>query len=231
MINERLDSLYKDYYGDRINDIIPCGVVDEQVYLKVYPKIVFLLREPHAGKAGFTIPNGLRRNVEKGLRNERLERGYMYTWRQAGVWAYAIINGFDRYETLRKDVYVVKGLQAIGMTNLKKTGGGASSNPKQISHFAKKETTLWLKELDTMRPDIIICGNTYHDVIDNLGLEKILLVNKDRMPYYYSILYLGAVQTIILDFWHPNNRNKRNYNLSILSILIDRLKEKGLLRN
>ena len=79
MINERLDSLYKDYYGDRINDIIPCGVVDEQVYLKVYPKIVFLLRESHAGKAGFMIPNGLRLNVEKGLKNERLERGYMDT--------------------------------------------------------------------------------------------------------------------------------------------------------
>jgi hypothetical protein len=103
MINARLMDLYKSYYGDRLNSIIPCGVVDEETYTAVFPKIVFILKEPHSDETGWSITKGLRRNVKKGLKNLPLEKGYMYTWRQAGVWAYALIYGSGRYQVLKKD--------------------------------------------------------------------------------------------------------------------------------
>jgi len=228
-INGQLVDLYQDYYGDTVNDIVYCGVVEEEIYRKVYPKIVFLLREPHSENGGFSIPDGLRRNVIKGLNGQSLEKGYMYTWRQAGVWAYALIHGFDSYETLRNDHIVVSGLQAIGMVNLKKTGGSASSNHTQIKTHAKAEREIWLKELEIMSPDIIITGNVYHTVIDNLGLEKVFLANLDGRSYYYSILKSDNINAIILDFWHPNNRFNRDNNLKNLKQLTEELKNRGLL--
>jgi len=235
MINERLDSLYMDYYGDRINDIIPCGVVDEETYSSVYPKIVIILREAHMRtpyqiESRWTIPKGLKRNADMGLNNLSMERKYMYTWRQAGVWAYAIINGFDTYQVLRSPSPVAQGLKCIGMTNLKKTGGKASSNWQEISYHAKQDKELWQRELEIMNPDLILCGGTYRDVTSNLGLERYLLHKDLDKSYFYSIHNMNGKQSVILSFWHPNNRRNRNDNLSVLSILISKLKEEGLLQ-
>ncbi len=231
MINQTLTDLYKNYYGDKFNSIITCGVVDEETYLSVYPKIVFLLREAHTEETEWSIPLGLRRNVEKGLKGEPLEKRYMYTWRQAGVWAYSIIYSFDNYRILRKDSYVTKGLRAIGMTNLKKTGGKASSKLRLISYHAKQEKALWQKELAVMNPDLILCGNTYNIVVDNLNSDRNLLTEIDSKRYYYSLYNVNSKRVVVLDFWHPNSRRKRDDNLSSLNILIDRLKGEGLLRD
>lgn len=228
-INEQLIALYQDYYGDAINDIVYCGVVDEKAYRKVYPKIVFLLREPHSGSGGFSIPEGLKRNVMKGLNKQPLERGYMYTWRQVGVWAYALIYGFESYHILKNDYIVAQGLQAVGMTNLKKTGGKARCNSKQIATYTKNEKELWLKELKVMKPDIVITSN-YHDVVNNSSLEKFILKTIDNKPFYYSILKLDGLNSIILDFWHPNNRKKRENTLKTLYTLKTELIKKRLLR-
>jgi hypothetical protein len=228
MINETLIRLYKDYYGDKFDDIIQCGIVDEETYLSVYPKIVFLLREPHTEETGWSIPSGLSRNVEKGLKGEPLEKGYMYTWRQAGVWAYSIIHGFDNYSVLKSDIHVAKGLQAIGMTNLKKTGGGASSNLREISYYARNEKDLWQRELEIMNPNLVICGSTYQDVQKNLGLDEHDLAKIDGKPYSYSVYGASQGQRVIIDFWHPGIRGNRDHILNHLRILIDRLKGKGL---
>jgi len=231
MINQKLISLYRDYFGDKFSDIISCGVIDEETYVSIYPKIIFILKEPHSTAKGWSIPNGLKRNVEKGLKREPLEKGYMHTWRQAGVWAYAIIYGFDKYKELRKDKYVTKGLRAIGMTNLKKTGGKASSNRKEISYHANQDKELWQNELEIMNPDIILCGSTYDDVFKNLGLERLLLYKNEQKSYFYSIYNISGRKSVIIDFLHPNNRKNREVNLSILRNMTNKLKEEGLLHS
>lgn len=229
VINSKLENLYRTYYGDSYANNIPCGVVDEETYANIYPKIVFILREPHSDEIGWSLQKGLKRNVEKGLKGISLEKNYMYTWRQAGVWAYSIVYGFDSYSVLKKDIYVAKGLRAIGMTNLKKTGGKASSNLNEISYYATKEKELWQKELEIMNPDLVICGSTYQDVQRNLGLDKLLLFKIDGKTYFYSVGTIGLKQYIILDFWHPALRKSRENTLSDLKLLISELKHKGFL--
>lgn len=234
MINQQLSCLYQDYYGDKITDIIPCGVVDEETYSHVHTKIVFILREAHMRtpykiESGWTIPKGLKRNADMGLNNLPMQRKYMDTWRQVGVWAYAIVNGFDTYQVLRKNSYVAQGLKYVGMTNLKKTGGKSSSNWQEISHHATRDKELWTKELEIMNPDLILCGGTFHHVTRNLNLERCLLHKDLDKSYFYSIYNLKNKQSVILSFWHPNNRKNRNNNLSVLKILISKLKSEGLL--
>ena len=217
--------------ADSYHNNIPCGVVDEETYINIYPKIVFILREPHSDEIGWSMQKGLKRNVEKGLEGKSLEVGYMYTWRQAGVWAYSIVYGFDRYSVLKKDIYVAKGLQAIGMTNLKKTGGRASSNLREISRYAAKEKVLWENELNIMNPDLVICGGTYQDVRKNLNLDKLLLSKIDGNSYSYSVAKIGQKQCILLKFWHPAIRKSRENTLNHLKVLISELKRKSFLQD
>lgn len=226
MINEKLEKLYAEYCPDKM--IIPCGVVDEETYLVSKPRIVFLLKEPHSRKAGWSIVGGLRRQVQRGLTGHPFERGYAYTWVQAGVWAYAILNAFKSYRELKKPLFRAKGIQAIGMTNLKKTGGGATSDREIIREHAKREVDLWRQELEIMEPDLVICGNTYHDVVGNLELTKVQLLNHNGTPYFYSLWNFGAHKTIILDFWHPARRGNRDETLKLLEQLIDKVQEKEL---
>ena len=161
------------------------------------------------GGTGWTIPGGLRQQVRRGLKGKPFQRGYAYTWVQAGVWAYAILNGFRSYRELSKPLFRAQGIQAIGMTNLKKTGGDAASNREEISKHAKSEVNLWQKELEIMAPDLVICGNTYHDVTANLKLPKTWLLTHKKTHFFYSLWDVGAHKAIILRFWHPARRGNR----------------------
>lgn len=73
MINEQLEELYKEYYAKE--EIIRCGVVDEETYLASKPRIVFLLKEPHSGETGWSIPQGLRCQVQRGLMGRPFKKG------------------------------------------------------------------------------------------------------------------------------------------------------------
>jgi hypothetical protein len=232
MINQMLHALYKDHYRDEITNIIYCGIVDEKTYSSVYPKIVFILKEAHSKETGWCIPTGLQRNVGLGLNNRPMELDYMATWRQAGIWAYAIIhNNFDSYRVLCEPKIVAQGLQYIGMTNLKKTGGKAQADPKEIKDFAERDKDLWQKELEIMNPDLIICGGTFGIVINNLNLERDILYRGQKKKYSYSIWNINNKQSVILSFRHPNNRENHEENLNELKLLLDKLKEKGLIRS
>ena len=234
MINEQLLTLYRDFYGDRISEVIPCGVVDETVYSRVYPRIVFILREAHMRtpyniKSEWTLPKGISRNVDIGLTGKPMELKYMRTWKQAGVWAYAIIHGFDTYNKLKKDICVAKGLQAIAMTNLKKTGGAAASKWREIRDHAVQDKSLWQRELEIMNPDLIICGGTYGHVTRVLELQSYPLYEDNSRKYRYSTIDINSKQCIVLDFWHPNNRRNRQSNVDVLRKLMELIQKAELL--
>jgi hypothetical protein len=225
VIKEALEALYKSYYGE--NQIIPCrcGVACENEYLLSKPKIVFALKEPHTSQSEIDITSCLERQIKRGLEGHPFERGWSYTWVQAGIWAYAIHNGFKSYRELRKPLYEAQGLQTIGIINLKKSGGGSSAIRSVISKRAKLEETLWKKELELLRPDLIICGNTYNDIVEDLVLPKMPLLKTKDFFYHYSKWNYGDNTSILLQFWHPGRRGDRDRTLKTLNLLVNRLKK------
>jgi hypothetical protein len=226
MINEQLKTLYETRYTEKI---ITCGVVDEAIYTNTYPKIVFLLKEPNSEDNNWSLPKGLQRNVGNALNNKAMDKKYMVTWRQAGAWAYGIAYGFNTYNQLKKDIFVAKGLQTLAMTNLKKTGGKGSSNMRLIAKFAIRDSSIWREELRIMNPDLIICGGTYGLVVKVLGLACNLLLAEGSEKYYYSFLELDGKKAVILSFWHPNARRKREDNMRTLELCVNKLRVMGLL--
>ncbi len=227
MINEKLHELYMQYYGnDYDKKIIPCGVVDEDVYSTLRPRIVFILKEPHTSRTGWTIPGGLKRNADRG--DSGFEKGYAYTWNQAGVWAYAIHHGFKSYQELCSPLLIAEGVRAIGMTNLKKTGGGAAAFTKRIKNCARSDASLWRQELELMDPELIICGRTYSHVVSNLMLKSEKLLEDKGKPYYCAWWEINGHEAVILQFWHPACRKNRTELLELLQRLIQRMKEGGM---
>lgn len=231
-----MDALYRRYYGDRYRDIVLCGLVDEAIYESTTPKVVFILKEPHSDHKGWSIPCELNRNVLNHSKGAPLEHEFMRTWRQAGVWAYSVIHGFGSYSNLKADLFVAAGLKAIGMTNLKKTGGGASSSFTEISGCASAEKDLWQEEIRVMNPDLIVCGYTYWLVQKNLGLAVHHLDTINKQEYQYSVYDVDYRERghTILDFWHPGIRTHRaaktrNDVLAHLEILVKALRDKNLL--
>jgi len=225
-MNEDLETLYNKYYGKKQNIPCRCGVACENEYLLSNPKIVFALKEPHTSKSEINITSGLERQIKRGLKGRSFERGWSFTWVQAGIWAYAIHNGFRSYQELRKPLYEAQGIQTIGMINLKKSGSGPSAIKNVISKRAKIEAVLWKKELEIMHPDLIICGNTYNDIVENLILPKIPLLKTKDFFYHYSKWNYGDNTSILLQFWHPGRRGDRDQTLKTLNLLIDGLKKK-----
>jgi len=234
LINERLNKLYQDYYGNKYSDIVCCGVVDEEAYNNAKLKVVFILKEPNSDEGEWSIPIELNRNITNYFsRGIPLEEDFMKTWRQAGVWAYSIINGFNKYDALSEDDFVAKGLRMIGMTNLKKTGGNSISIEREIKYHAAKDKPLWTREIEIMNPDLLICGGirkTYENVTKNLALQNNILDTIKGRDYHYSIYQVDSRQHIILDFWHPNNRENRDNVLYHLRLLMEKLRGKNLLK-
>jgi hypothetical protein len=224
LINEKLHDLYIHYYGeDYKKKIIPCGIVDENAYSASKPRIAFVLKEPHSKDVGWSIPCGLLRNVDRGSLG--FEKKYAYTWNQAGVWAYAIHNGFRDYKELCKPVLIAEGIRSIGMTNLKKTGGESVAVPKTIQNHASSDVDLWQHELEIMDPDLIICGRTYKYVVNNLGLKGEKIFEDKDQPYYCARWEINGHSTFILQFWHPGCRKNRARLTELLRMLLRRLED------
>jgi len=234
MINGQLAELYAQYYHEHYNDdykkkIIICGVVDEEAYLRSNPRIVFVLKEPHTDRVGFSIPERLNANVNRGSKG--FEKSWGYTWNQAGIWAYAVHNGFKSYDELRKSAIIAEGVRTIGMTNLKKTGGGPVAIPRQIKDAARTDVNLWRRELEIMDPELIICGRTYKNITSNLGTGC-----NNRLPeingrtYHYALWEINGHKTVILEFRHPANRKNRDETLELLRQLMKSLGDAELIR-
>lgn len=102
------------------------------------------------------------------------ERNFFRTWTRAGEWIFGFTQGFPYYQGLYKgdrQANIAKGLSYIAATNLKKSGGAGSSNYDVIKKHALDEKDLWTKEIEIVKPDVVICGGTFHIVRDILGFD------------------------------------------------------------
>lgn len=221
MISERLQELYEPYLQGN-EHFVPCGVVDEEAYLSSEPKLVILLREVNdpQQKRGWSVPGFLRGQVRRGLDGKSIYP----MWKRVGIWSYAIHNGFPRYKDLDSSRTAVEGLKLIGMTNLKKSGGGGLSNMKVIRKCAEETVGLWKQELEIMDPEIILCGRTYRIVTELLGLKHKQMAS----GLWYSIWQRCDRCSLVVQFYHPSYRGSSHMLYALLKEGFLELREKAL---
>lgn len=222
MISEKLQGLYNSYKSLNPNEhFVPCGVVNEEAYESSSPKLVFVLKEPNDPRqtSGWSIVGFIQDQVKEGLSG----RPIYPMWKVIGIWSYAIHNGFPRYGDINTVQNAVEGLKCIGMTNLKKSGGGSTANNRAIREYAEKTKELWKSELEIMNPDIIVFCGTFWIVTELLGLRGV----KTATGYYYSVWKHGRGSSLLVSTYHPAIRGRKDMLYAFLKEGLRELQEKG----
>lgn len=106
-------------------------------------------------------------------------------------------HGFPSYMAIlaNKDKNMAEGLFDIAITNLKKSGGGGSSDMADILSYAKHSSELWTKEIKLINPDIVVCCGTFSIVKEVLDLQTEVCES--------GALYGDAFGTRFVEFVHP----------------------------
>ena len=165
------------------------GMVKEISYNQQKIKILAILKEANDPDAN-PIREYVRNIVEK---NENLIR----TWRNVSRWVTAVYsngncNFEDIDETIERDA-----LEKIAVTNINKGEASSKTYMPVLKKKALKQSKVLLKELEILKPNIILCGGTYNIFCEII--EKEGEIGKDYC-YFNDIL--------IINMYHPQARIK-----------------------
>lgn len=193
-IQHRLADLYSAWRREHTGDhLVECGLVEEASYAAAPLRIVWVLKEAvdEDQTTGWTLP-GYFLDVARG----RFPPSR--TARPLGALTYGLLFGTESYEAARH--MMPHGLRALGVTNLKKSGGGVSSKWAVIDQEAERTKHLWREELRVMRPQVILCGGTFWNVAPRLGLGPLRTVPGGAR---YSIWSEPDQRAVVVEARHP----------------------------
>ena len=200
-INEQLNCLYQRNEIES-KQLVKGGLINEDVYLASKIKVVSLLKEPNDppkdGKEveNWSLPEYLKKNIDyKHFKVRQM-------WKIIGTWIYAMQNQFFYYSDIYNNSNDIEGLKYLGVTNLKKSGGGANSNNNIIYENAKRSKKLWTEELKIMAPDIVMCAGTYGIIRKIIGLPN----NQWMKSGVRWGLCSELPKMLFVDFYHPAYR-------------------------
>ena len=198
-IEEEENTLFQKWKKKRHN-LIPDGVVDSKKYLECQVKVLYVLKEVNGGENW---------DLRKFLRDGAQWR----TWNNIVRWQYGIgninldakfsqVNNVD--ENKRKEY-----LKHIAVLNIKKEPGGASSKMSEIWSYSWEDRELIKNQIEIYNPDIIMCCGTGKIVQKRYLAGKFEEWNETKN----GIKYKNINNCLIIDYYHPQNRNKKKEKL------------------
>lgn len=197
-----------------INKLDSNAIVDGIINIEKYynlpkdkPKILWVMKEPNSNEKNWCYQDYLSvKEIEwkKGTEKDTLKYRFFVKLLNA---TYSILNGLANTNQLpkitEKEVYEIG--ESIAYINIKKTGGGSSSNYKIISNTYSVNEALLLKQISAYNPNIIIFGNTL-GFFDKNKLKEIgweLLDENYRKPLKTSCYFVSPTKLCIHAF-HPS---------------------------
>lgn len=87
-------------------------------------------------------------------------------------------------------------IRKIAVVNVKKSNGKTNSDGEELVKYANEDKELLLKEIEMIKPKIIICGN-------NVRLLNIVFDGALDMEKLYKHHYVIHNGYIIIDYYHP----------------------------
>ncbi|ANS76115.1 hypothetical protein AWM70_17260 [Paenibacillus yonginensis] len=193
-INKELEVLYQNWLQSHPGHFVTGGVVDEDMFSSCEVKLLFLLKEVND-------VDQIENWSLVQLMQDQIERMEFYRiWETVGLWNFGLLQGFPPYQKLKymKEANITEGLLNIATTNLKKTGGSGESNYEEIKEHAIMNKELWMREIEIIKPDVVICGGTFPIVQEILGFEATTCDS--------GALIGKAMNTLFVDFYHPMYR-------------------------
>lgn len=208
-IGNELDALFRRWkkYNENSVDFFTDGVIEEADYQKngIGFKLLFIGKEPNETNH----PNEYFRDFVKEWSSDVKPPEYGFA-KRISEWAYGILNDFPPYQDAIDNISYLK---RIAFMNLKKSGGGGSTNAGVIEKIvsASEYRKLVMEEIEIINPDIVILGTSRREKIRSLFVDE---------PYWRESGYLIKVarwgNRRIIDFYHPSSRNVAPASYSLL---------------
>lgn len=209
----REEELFDRWRGRR-KPFISDGLVDPKKYVASNPKIVFVLKEVNdpGGKEEWDLRSFLR----KGGRGR--------TWNNVVRWALGMQNftcrSWRQYKSIsaaqRKEV-----LTSIGVINVKKTPGGASSKSEEIKSIARNDSDLLEEQIELYKPNYLICCGRVGHLLPRF--QKLDWCTTERGVDYCKL----AENRFAVAYYHPQVRWPNHLLFFTLMDAIDELSAGG----
>jgi len=205
---ELLDSLFiewKSHYTNMNIDIkeFNCdGIINESKYNAARKKLLFILREPNQSLKD----NDIRKDVANGP--------CFGLWYELSRWAYGIINNFPDFDIVEKDIEGKKEVfLGSSIMNLKKIAGGGSTDFNELNLFAYIDRDFIKREIEIIGPDLIICCNSFIELMWALELKGIKDTISDLKTVFEKVYYYNDCPIYVFPY-HPAHRKnrKKSYN-------------------
>jgi hypothetical protein len=174
------------------------GIVDPRRWASAArPKVLLLLKEAYHGESEHW---DLREYVRK---LEHPDRSLL----NSAYWCYAIqciARGSLQpvpFRATRKSEYeqAVEALKSSAIVNVKKSEGKSESSDEEIADYAKKDGPFIRQQIELIKPDVVVCGNTWVPV-------EHLWPDKDKDYIHDGVCRVGRT-AVFINFWHPSRRN------------------------
>lgn len=201
-IRDAENEIFEQWISRYGKSIVPDGMVYEQAYKTSKIKLMLLLKEVNDDGAG-----------RWDLRGFLNDGGRPATWNPVTTWLKGITSIPDKlpYEEASRTATSQRPelLSPIVCMNLKKYGGGSSTNKKELRAVAKANEDLLNKQFELYCDlDYVICGGPD---VKQLAKELIDPIRNaepwQRMPET-KVEYLEfAPQKYAIAFWHPQQRS------------------------
>lgn len=157
---DQLDALFKEWehtMPEHLGKFAKDGIINEQEYEKVNPKILFITKEMNnPGQKEFSFDRWWNSGEIHFTFSNRIAE-----------WAYGLFNsnenGFPEFDKITPSDKI-EALKKIAFMNIKKTGGGPVSNKKSMIEYAKENLEFIQKEIKIIQPDIIILGLSWWEL-------------------------------------------------------------------
>jgi len=169
------------------------GIIDMDRWRSADPKVLLLLKEARHNGVGTW-------DLREYLREEPKPRG---TWRKSAYWCYAIpyikrgsLPGLPFLPDRKAEFdQAVEALRSSAIVNIKKSDGKNTSRDEDIERHARRDKRLIQRQIERIKPDVVICGGTWRFVEDWWP---------DKIRLYDGVYRVG--QRVFINFWHPAYR-------------------------
>jgi len=211
----KMKALFKEWKESKRHaggNFIEDGVIDKNKWEQSKLKVLFLLKEAYkTDNWGKEKPLNLCNHIREW-------EGPKYKiWHTVSQWAYGLHKLDETRDVVlfpeeEKDKDQIKtglrdALFASAVVNIKKSEGNSTSDDVDLLAYVEDDWDRILQQIKLINPHIIICGNTWSNIVKkHLDKNNLKYVKTSEWVYEYDGL-------IFVDFWHPANHypNKLNY--------------------
>lgn len=202
---EKLNSLFNEWeehytrHGIDSGKFSSDGVISEPDYEAAPKKVLFVLRETN--------------DYPKGDIRELLSNGaYGNIFHQLAKWAWGILNDFPKFEEVDfSPEMLANTIRKIAVMNLKKYTGGRIADFNLLHVFAFLDRDFIRREIEIIAPELIICCNTFIELMWALYLDAIEQ-NMHDLSSLFSKAYDYGESKIVVFLHHPADRRKHSDN-------------------